>query len=639
VVENVERNLEAGYSPLEAAHRTMDEVGEALIAIALVLVAVFLPTAFLTGISGEFYRQFGITIAAATVISMLVSQTLSPALAALLLKPKDHHAGPPRGPIGRGFALFNRGFDWLAHHYGRITAKLVRQVVLVLLVYGGLIVLGGVEFATAPGGFVPEQDQGYFITVVQLPPGASLERTDAVVHKVIELAEKNPGVAHTVAFAGLDGATRTYASNAGAVFLPTKPFAERNAMGLPTQVLLGQLQKTMSQIDGANVFLIMPAAVPGIGSSGGFKLYIEDRRARGLAALQAATYEMMFAANKTPGLSRVFTLYNTGTPQVYADIDRVKAQMLGVPPARLFSALNVYLGSAFINDFNLLGRTYRVTAQADGAYRLDQRAIENLKTRSDSGKMVPLGAIANFRNITAAYRVPRYNLYPAAELQGSTLPGFSTGQAIAALDELAKEHLPDGFAYDWTELTYQQIIAGNTAPVAFGLAVVFVFLLLAAQYESWMLPLAVILIVPMCLVAAISGVLLRGMDNNILTQIGLVVLVGLAAKNAILIVEFAKQAEEAGDDRWTAAEKAAHTRLRPIMMTSFAFILGVVPLVIAEGAGAEMRQALGTAVFFGMLGVTFFGLLFTPVFYVVCRKVGALHKPTPAPAPVKEMSP
>ena len=634
VVENVERNLEEGFSPREAAHRTMDEVGEALIAIALVLIAVFLPTAFLTGISGEFYRQFGITIAAATFISMVVSQTLSPALAALLLKPKEHdHA--MGGPIGRFFALFNRGFDWLSHHYGRTTAKLVRQVTLVLLVYGGLIVLGGFEFVRAPSGFIPEQDQGYFITVVQLPPGASLERTDAVVQKVIELASANPGVAHTVAFAGLDGATRTNASNAGAVFLPTKPFSERAKLGLPTKVLFAQLQKTMAQIDGANVFLVMPPAVPGIGSSGGFKLYIEDRRARGLAALQAATYEMMFAANKTPGLTRVFTLFNTGTPQVYADIDRVKAQMLGVPPSRIFSALNVYLGSVFINDFNLLGRTYRVTAQADGAYRMTQRDLENLKTRSDAGKMVPLGAVANFRNITAAYRVPRYNLYTAAELQGATLPGFSTGQAIAAIDQLAKEHLPDGFAYDWTELTYQQIIAGNTAPIAFGLAVVFVFLLLAAQYESWMLPLAVILIVPMCLVAAISGVLLRDMDNNILTQIGLVVLVGLAAKNAILIVEFAKQAEEAGDDRWHAAEKAAHTRLRPIMMTSFAFILGVVPLVIAEGAGAEMRQALGTAVFFGMLGVTFFGLLFTPVFYVVCRQMAGMRKSAQA----KEVSP
>lgn len=620
VVENVERNLEEGFSPREAAHRTMDEVGEALIAIALVLTAVFLPTVFLTGISGQFYRQFGITIAAATLISMVVSQTLSPALAAILMKPKAHQASGG-GPLGGFFRLFNRSFDFLSLRYGALTAKLVRQSLLVLLVYGGLIALGVYGFIRTPVGFIPEQDQGYYITVVQLPAGASLERTDAIVRQVAEIARKNPGVAHTVAFSGLDGATRTNASNAGAVFVTTKSFAERAKLGLSSKMILGQLQGAVSSIDGASVFLIAPPAVPGIGSSGGFKLYIEDRRDRGLPALQAATYEMMFAANKAPGLTRVFTLFNTATPQIYADIDRVKADMLGVPPTRIFDTLNVYLGSAFINDFNLLGRTYQVTAQADGGFRMDQRAIENLKTRSNAGKMVPIGAVASFRNITAAYRVPRYNLYPAAELQGASLPGFSSGQAIAEIDKLARDHLPDGFAYDWTELTYQQIIAGNTAPIAFGMAVVFVFLLLAAQYESWLLPLSVILIVPMCLVAAIGGILLRGMDNNILTQIGLVVLVGLAAKNAILIVEFAKQAEEAGEDRWAAAKRAAQTRLRPILMTSLAFILGVVPLVIAEGAGAEMRQALGTAVFFGMLGVTFFGLLFTPFFYVLCRSL------------------
>jgi HAE1 family hydrophobic/amphiphilic exporter-1 len=632
VVENVERNLEKGMSPRDAAHRTMDEVGEALIAIALVLTAVFLPTAFLTGISGQFYRQFGITIAAATLISMVVSQTLSPALAAILLLPKDHHAAPGKSPIARFYRLFNRGFDWLTLRYSRLTAKLVRQTAMILLIYGGFLILGGFGFVRAPTGFIPEQDQGYYITVVQLPPGASLERTDAIIQRIQQIDLAMPGVAHTVAFAGLDGATRTNAPNAGAVFVVTKPFAERAALGLTSKDIFGKLQAAVSAIDGATIFMVAPPAVPGIGSSGGFKLYIEDRRARGLPALQAATYEMMAAANKTPGLTRVFTLFNTATPQIYADIDRVKADMLGVPPSRVFETLNVYLGSAFINDFNLLGRTYRVTAQADGAFRMSPRDIENLKTRSNSGKMVPIGALANFYDITASYRVPRYNLYPAAELQGATLPGFSSGQAIAAIDQLAKEHLPDGFAYDWTELTYQQIIAGNTAPVAFGLAVVFVFLLLAAQYESWLLPLAVILIVPMCLVAAIGGVLLRGMDNNILTQIGLVVLVGLAAKNAILIVEFAKQAEEAGEDRWHAAEQAAHTRLRPILMTSLAFILGVVPLVIAEGAGAEMRQALGTAVFFGMLGVTLFGLLFTPVFYVVCRKFGGSMQPLAAPA-------
>ena len=632
VVENVERNLELGLDPRAAAHRTMDEVGEALIAIALVLTAVFLPTVFLTGIAGQFYRQFGVTIAAATLISMVVSQTLSPALAALLLRPKQRHGAPGKGPLAGFFALFNRGFDWLSHRYSSLTAKLVRRIALVLAVYGGFLLLGGIGFLRAPTGFIPEQDQGYYITVVQLPPGASLERTDAIVRQISDLARQNPGVAHAVSFAGLDGATRTYASNAGAVFIVTKPFAERARLGLSSRQVFGQLQGALSRIDGATILLVAPAAVPGIGSSGGFKLYIEDRRARGPQALQAATYEMMFAANKTPGLTRVFTLFNTGTPQIYADIDRVKAEMLGVPTNRVFDSLNVYLGSAFVNDFNLLGRTYRVTAQADGAFRMTPRDIEALKTRSNAGKMVPLGAVATFRDITAPYRVPRYNLYPAAELQGATLPGFSSGEAIAAIDRLARQHLPDGFAYDWTELTYQQIIAGNTAPIAFGMAVVFVFLLLAAQYESWMLPLAVILIVPMCLVAAIGGVLLRGMDNNILTQIGLVVLVGLAAKNAILIVEFAKQAEEQGDDRWTAAAKAAHTRLRPILMTSLAFIFGVIPLVIAEGAGAEMRQALGTAVFFGMLGVTLFGLLFTPVFYVLCRRWGSLARPGMAEA-------
>ncbi|TWB58586.1 efflux RND transporter permease subunit [Nitrospirillum viridazoti] len=620
VVENVERNLAQGLSPREAAHRTMDEVGGALVAIALVLTAVFLPTAFLTGIAGEFYRQFGVTIAAATVISMLVSQTLSPALAALLLKPHvQEHAAPRRGfhPVARFFGGFNRGFDWLSERYGRLTGHLVRLATVVLVVYAGLIVLGGGLISRTPTGFIPAQDQGYFITVIQLPPGSSLARTDAILRHVQDLLSKRPGVAHTVGFAGFDGATFTNAPNAGAVFVATTPFAERGS--LTTQGIFADLQKTIQQVDGALILLIPPPTVPGIGSSGGFKLYIEDRRSRGLQALADATQDMMLAANQTPGLANVFSLYNTRTPQVYADIDRVKADMLGVPPSRIFDTLNVYLGSAFVNDFNLLGRTYRVTAQADGADRTSVRDIAYLRTRSNSGGLVPLGSVATFRDVTGPYRVPRYNLYPAAELQGSPAPGYSTGQAIAAVQQLAQQRLPDGFAIEWTELTFQQIIAGNTAPIAFGLAVVFVYLLLAALYESWMLPLSVILIVPMCLLTAISGVNLRGMDNNILTQIGLVVLVGLAAKNAILIVEFAKQDEEEGMDRFQAAVRAARTRLRPILMTSFAFILGVVPLVNASGAGSEMRQALGTAVFFGMLGVTFFGLLFTPVFYVVCR--------------------
>jgi HAE1 family hydrophobic/amphiphilic exporter-1 len=385
---------------------------------------------------------------------------------------------------------------------------------------------------------------------------------------------------------------------------------------------LNDLRAQMQALRQAFVLVIPPPSVPGIGTGGGFKLYVQDRAGRGPRALEQAVGTVTGPANQTAGLVQVFTLFNTSTPQVYADIDRTKAEMLGVPITRFFDTLSTYMGSTFVNDFNILGRTYRVTAQADNPFRLSLRDVENLRTRSVSGDMVPLGSVATFREITGPYRVPRYNLFPAAEVQGATLPGFSTGQAIAAMEKIIATNLPTGFGFEWTEIALQEKIAGNTAPIAFTLAVVFVFLLLAAQYESVLLPLAVILIVPMCLLAAISGVLLRGMDNNILTQIGFVVLIGLAAKNAILIVEFARQAEEQGASRQEAAVQAARTRLRPILMTSLAFILGVVPLVLATGAGAEMRQALGTAVFFGMLGVTLFGLLFTPVFYVLVRWIG-----------------
>jgi HAE1 family hydrophobic/amphiphilic exporter-1 len=429
-----------------------------------------------------------------------------------------------------------------------------------------------------------------------------------------------------VAFAGFDGATFTNAPNAGVVFVTLKPFEERVKTGLATASLLNDLRGQMQALREAFVLVIPPPSVPGIGTGGGFKLYVQDRAGRGPAALAQAVGSIAGPANQTPGLTQVFTLFNTATPQVYADIDRTRAEMLGVPITRFFATLSTYMGSTFVNDFNILGRTYRVTAQADNPFRLSLRDVENLRTRSTSGDMVPLGSVAGFHEITGPYRVPRYNLFPAAEVQGTTLPGFSTGQAIAAMEKLAAANLPSGFGFEWTEIALQEKATGNTAVVAFGLAVVFVFLLLAAQYESLLLPLAVILIVPMCLLAAISGILLRGMDNNILTQIGFVVLVGLAAKNAILIVEFARQAEEQGANRWDAAVQAARTRLRPILMTSFAFILGVVPLVLATGAGAEMRQALGTAVFFGMLGVTLFGLLFTPVFYVLVRWIGGLGK-------------
>jgi HAE1 family hydrophobic/amphiphilic exporter-1 len=631
VVENVERELRQGLSPREAAHKTMDEVGGALIAIALVLCAVFIPSAFIAGISGAFYRQFALTITASTIISATVSLTLSPALAALLLKP--HGEAPKTGirrtlslPFNAFFTGFNRLFDRLSSGYGGLTRRLLRFSALMLVVYGGLIGLTYFQFARTPSGFIPSLDRAYFIAAISLPPGATLERTDLVVRKAADLLLKRPGVAHAVAFAGFDGATFTNAPNAGVIFVTLKPFDERVKAGLATATILNDLRGQMQTLREAFVLVIPPPSVPGIGTGGGFKLYVQDRAGRGPRALEQALGTIIGPANRTPGLVQVFTLFNTATPQVYADIDRTKAEMLGVPIIRFFDTLSTYMGSTFVNDFNILGRTYRVTAQADNPFRLSVRDVENLRTRSTSGDMVPLGSVATFHEITGPYRVPRYNLFPAAEVQGSTLPGFSTGQAIAAMEGLIATNLPAGFGFEWTEIALQEKIAGNTAVVAFSLAVVFVFLLLAAQYESVLLPLAVILIVPMCLLAAISGVLLRGMDNNILTQIGFVVLIGLAAKNAILIVEFARQAEEQGADRWEAAVGAARARLRPILMTSLAFVLGVVPLVLATGAGAEMRQALGTAVFFGMVGVTLFGLMFTPVFYVLIRWIAKLGR-------------
>jgi HAE1 family hydrophobic/amphiphilic exporter-1 len=629
VVENVERDLRAGMSPREAAHKTMDEVGGALVAIALVLCAVFIPSAFIAGISGAFYRQFALTITASTIISATVSLTLSPALAALLLKP--HGEEQPSGiakilatPFNLFFAGFNVVFERLSAGYAALTRRVLRVSVVMLLVYAALIGLTYVQFGRTPSGFIPQMDRAYFIAAISLPPGSSLARTDQVVRKASDLLLTQPGVAHAVAFAGFDGATFTTAPNAGVIFVPLQPFEERVKAGLTTATVLNGLRAQMQGLREAFTLVIQPPSVPGIGTGGGFKLYVQDRAGRGPRPLELAVGSILGQANRTPGLTQVFSLFNTATPQIYADIDRTKAEMLGVPITGFFDTLSTYMGSTYINDFNILGRTYRVTAQADNPYRLAVRDVENLRARSNAGGMVPLGSVATFQEITAPYRVPRYNLFPAAEVQGATLPGFSTGQAIAVMENLLAANLPAGFGFEWTEIALQEKIAGNTAAVAFSLAVVFVFLLLAAQYESLLLPLAVILIVPMCLFAAISGVLVRGMDNNILTQIGFVVLIGLAAKNAILIVEFARQAEERGEDRYEAAVRAARTRLRPILMTSFAFILGVLPLVLATGAGAEMRQALGTAVFFGMLGVTLFGLLFTPVFYVLVRFIGGL---------------
>jgi hydrophobe/amphiphile efflux-1 (HAE1) family protein len=625
VVENVERELKNGHDPATAAGLTMDEVGGALIAIALTLCAVFVPTAFISGISGQFYKQFALTISAATLISCLVSLTLSPALAALLLKPHDPHrqeTGWRRWPQ-RAADMFNAGFDRLSGGYARLTARTIRNVAVMLVVYGLLLALAAWRFVATPAGFIPAQDQGYLIAAIQLPPGASFGRTDAVVQQVAAAARKVPGVFNAVGITGLDGASFTNAPNAGVIFMGLQDYPERRRLGLTGNDILNNLRAKAGAVDSAFVLVIPPPPVRGIGTGGGFKMMIQDRQGKGYAALEQATFGMMMAANQAPGLTSVFSLYNTGTPRLFADIDRDKAQLLGVSPSSVFDTLSVYLGSSYVNDFNLFGRTYRVTAQADAPYRGNPTDVINLRVRSASGQMVPLGSVITLKDASGPYRVVRHNLYPAAELQGDRLPGFSSGQALGTMEGLADKLLPSGFDYEWTELAYQEKTQGNTAGAVFVLAVVFVFLLLAAQYESLVLPLAVIMIVPMCLLAAILGVNLRGMDNNILTQIGLVVLVGLAAKNAILIVEFARQAEDAGMDRWAAAEQAARTRLRPIMMTSFAFILGVVPLVLAQGAGAEMRQALGTAVFFGMAGVTVFGLVFTPVFYVLASATAA----------------
>ncbi len=641
VVENVERYLAQGMSAKDAAHKTMDEVGGALLAIALVLCAVFIPTAFISGLQGTFYQQFAVTIAASTAISCFVSLTLSPALAALLLKPHGHDDGKKKGfvyalgaPVRGFFHYFNKGFDWLSRSYGSVTSRLIRFSVILLIAYAGLIALTAQRLTATPTGLVPQLDRGYFIVAFQLPPGSSLTRTDAVIRKATDVVLSRPGVVHAVAFAGLDGATFTIAPNTGVIFVTLAPFEERTKQKLTTAGILGDLRQQMFAINEAFALVIEPPAVPGIGTGGGLKGYVQDRSGRGLAALEGATWVVAGSAGQVPGIQQPFTLFSTKTPQVFADIDRTKAEMLGVPITRVFETLSVYMGSAYINDFNLLGRTYRVTAQADNPFRLDLRDVANLKTRNADGEMVPIGSVASFSDTTGAYRVPRYNLYPAAEVQLSMARGFSTGQGIAAIEKIAAERLPTGFGFEWTEIALQEKLAGNTAIIAFGLAVVFVFLLLAALYESWMLPLAVILIVPMCILAAMIGVNYTGLDRNILVDIGLVVLVGLAAKNAILIVEFAKQAEEEGMNRRDAAIAAARTRLRPILMTSLAFILGVLPLTISTGAGSEMRQAMGIAVFSGMVGVTFFGLIFTPVFYVVVRWLADLRtKKTPAQPP------
>ncbi|MBX3478116.1 MAG: multidrug efflux RND transporter permease subunit [Brevundimonas sp.] len=642
VVENVERYIRQGLTPREAAHRSMQEVSGALIAIGLVLVSVFVPTMFVPGIPGIFYRQFAIVISTAAVVSLLVSLTLSPAMAALLLKPHSHEA-PRRRPgllgtglhyLGEAGRRFNAGFDWLSDRYGRLTARLVRTVGVMLAIYVGLLALTGWRLIDTPSGFIPEQDQGFLIGVVQLPPGASLDRTEAVMMRANQIIKSTEGVDGTVAFAGLDGSSFSFGSNAATLFVRLDDFKERKTPQTAAAALAGAITGATAGIEDANIFVIAPPAVQGLGNGNGFQLMVQDRSGAGYRALEGATFAMMGAAAQAPDqVQQVFSTYNTGSPRITADVDRERALMMGLQPADVFNTLGIYLGSAYVNDFNYLGRTFRVTAQAEPSARDDIADIANLRARSATGAMVPIGSVATLREDSGPARVVRYNLFPASELQGQAAPGVSSGQALTAMEAMAGQALPEGFSYEWTGLALQEKEASGGATMVFALAVIFVFLVLAAQYEAFTLPLAVVLIVPMCILAAMIGVNLRGLDNNILVQVGLVVLIALAAKNAILIVEFAKQAEEEGLNRWDAAIRAARTRLRPILMTSFAFIFGVVPLMVATGPGAEMRQSLGTAVFFGMLGVTLFGLIFTPVFYVACRWIAARMPRRPEPDP------
>jgi multidrug efflux pump len=654
VVENVERNIEKGLSPREATYRAMQEVSGPIIAIALVLVAVFIPLAFISGLTGQFYKQFAVTIAISTVISAINSLTLSPALAALLLR--DHHA--PKDWLTRVmdtlfgwlFRRFNTVFHRGSNAYGNGVRRAISTKALMMVVYVVLLGATGFLFKTVPGGFVPVQDKQYLVGYAQLPDAATLDRTEEVIRKISEIGLKQPGVINAVEFPGFSINGFTNSSNAGVVFMGLAPFEERRDPSLSAGAIARELNQQFAAIPEAVIAVFPPPPVQGLGTIGGFKLQIEDQAGLGYEALDQATRSFLAKARTAPELTGLFSSFAINVPQLYADLDRAKARQLGVPVSEVFSTLQIYLGSVYVNDFNKFGRTYSVRVQADAPFRARADDIGFLKVRSKSGEMVPLTALLNIQRSVGPERATRYNGFLAADINGRAAPGYSSGQAQAAIERIAAETLPKGFRIEWTELTYQEILAGNSGILVFPIAILLVFLVLAAQYESLALPVAIILIVPLALLAALIGVWWTAGDNNVFTQIGLIVLVGLSAKNAILIVEFARELEFDGRTPVEAAIEASRLRLRPILMTSLAFIMGVVPLVTSTGAGAEMRTAMGVAVFSGMIGVTVFGLFLTPVFYVLVRRLvgnrplghhtGAdkVLETAPAVHPVKELA-
>ena len=623
VVENVERNIEAGLSPRDAAHKAMDEVSRPIVAISLVLCAVFVPVAFLSGLTGEFYRQFALTIAFSTVISAINSLTLSPALSAILLKP---HGAPPdrltrwmnRG-LGWLFRPFNRAFARGSASYGSAVNRVIRKSGIALVVYAGLLALTWFGFNQVPSGFVPTQDKQYLVAFAQLPDAATLDRTEKVIREMAAIGSQQPGVENAVQFPGLSINGFVNAPNAGIVFFTLKPFDERHGKEEYGLNIAGALNAKFGGIQEAFVAVFPPPPVNGLGQVGGFKLQLEDRAGLGETALNDATQALLGRAYQSPELAGVFSGYRVNVPQLDVEVDRDKVKDQGIVLTDLFQTMQAYLGSVYVNDFNKFGRTYQVKVQADAQFRATADNIAQLKVRNAQGAMIPLGSVISVKESHGPDQAVRYNGYPSADINGGPAPGFSSGQAEQTIEGIMRDVLPNGIGYEWTDLTYQQKLSGNTAVFIFPLCVLLVFLVLAAQYESWSLPLAVILIVPMSLLCAIGGVWLTKGDNNIFTQIGFLVLMGLACKNAILIVEFARELHLQGKSRVEAALEACRIRLRPILMTSLAFIMGVLPLVFSSGAGAEMRHAMGVAVFSGMLGVTFFGLVLTPVFYVVIQ--------------------